>query len=139
MKKSGGVGSRTGKRLNLLGINTALDLARTSPTFIRKNISVVLKRTVRELNGEPCIEMEHAPPPKQQIVVSRSFGERITTYHAMRQSICTYAERVGEKLREDRQFCHHVSVFIRTSPFDTGHPCYGNTAFVRLRVGTQDT
>ncbi len=134
-----GVGSRTGKRLNLLGINTALDLARTSATFIRKNFNVVLERTVRELNGEPCIEMEDAPPPKQQIVVSRSFGERITTFDAMRQAICTYAERVGEKLREDRQFCHHVSVFIRTSPFDTGHPGYGNTAFVRLLVGTQDT
>ena len=57
----------------------------------------------------------------------------------MRQSICTYAERVAEKLREDRQFCHHVSVFIRTSPFETDKPGYGNTAFVKLRVGTQDT
>ena len=57
----------------------------------------------------------------------------------MRQSVCAYAERVAEKLREDRQFCHHVSVFIRTSPFDTGQPGYGNTAFVKLRVGTQDT
>lgn len=133
------MGSRTAKRLNLFGIETALDLARTSPTFIRRNFSVVLERTVRQLNGEPCIEMEDAPPPKQQIVVSRSFGERITTYDAMRQAICTYAERVGEKLREDRQFCQHVSVFIRTSPFDTGQPGYGNTAFVRLQVGTQDT
>lgn len=134
-----GVGSRISKRLNLLGIKTALDLSRASPTFIRKNFSVVLERTVRELNGEACIEMEDAPPPKQQIVVSRSFGERITTYDAMRQAICTYAERVGEKLRADRQFCHHVSVFIRTSPFDTGQPGYGSTAYVRLQVGTQDT
>lgn len=99
----------------------------------------MLKRTVRELNGESCIEMEDAPPPKQQIVVSRSFGERITTYDAIQQAICTYSERVGEKLREDWQSCLHVSAFIRTSPFDTGHPAYGNTAFVRLRVGTQDT
>jgi len=80
-----GFGSRIGKRLNLLGIKTALDLARTFPVFIRKNFSVVLERTVRELNGESCIEMEDAPPPKQQIVVSRSFGERITTYDAMRR------------------------------------------------------
>ncbi|WP_234465573.1 MULTISPECIES: hypothetical protein [Erwiniaceae] len=33
----------------------------------------------------------------------------------MRQAICAYAESVVEKLREDRQFCHQVSVFIRTS------------------------
>jgi DNA polymerase V len=131
-----GVGSRTAKRLNLLGINSALDVARTSPTFIRINFSVVLELTVREFNSEHCIEMEDAPPPKQHIVVSRSFSERITTYDAMRQAICTYAERIGEKLREDRQFYHHVSVFSRASLFDISHPGYGNTAFMRLRVGT---
>lgn len=57
----------------------------------------------------------------------------------MRQSVCAYAERVAEKLRKYRQFNHHISVFIRTSLFDTGQPSYGNTAFVKLRVGTQDT
>lgn len=109
------MGSRLEKRLQLLGVTTALDLARTSPSFIRKNFGVVLERTVRELNGESCIPMEDAPPPKQQIVVSRSFGERITEYDSMRQSVCAYAERVAEKLREDGQYCHHISVFIRTS------------------------
>ncbi|MGK3126436.1 hypothetical protein ACCY16_20170 [Candidatus Pantoea formicae] len=57
----------------------------------------------------------------------------------MRQAICPYAERVGKKLCGGQQFCHHVSVFIRSFPFDTGYPGYGNTAFVRLHVGTQDT
>ncbi len=74
----------------------------------------MLKRTVHELNGESCILMKEASPPKQPIIVSRSFGERITEYDAMRQSVCEYAERVAEKLRENRQFCHHISVFIRT-------------------------
>lgn len=72
-------------------------------------------------------------------MVSRSFGERITTYEAMRQAICTYAERVGEKLREDHQYCHHVTFFTRTSPFDNRRPGYSSTAFVRLQIGTQDT
>ncbi|WP_258575715.1 DinB/UmuC family translesion DNA polymerase [Candidatus Pantoea persica] len=133
------VGSRLEKRLQLLGVTTALDLARTSPSFIRKDFGVVLERTVRELNVESCIPMEDTLPPKQQIVVSRSFGERITEYDAMRQSVCAYDERVAEKLREDWQFCHHISVFIHTSPFDIRQPGYGNTAFVKLRVGTQDT
>lgn len=134
-----GVGSRLEKRLQLLGVTIALDLARSSPTFIRKNFDVVLERTVCVLNGESCIPMEDAPPPKQQLVMSRSFSERITEYDAMRQSICAYAERIAEKLREDRQVCNHVSVFIRTSPFYTGQPGYSNTAFVKLMVGTQDT
>ena len=61
-----GVGSRLEKRLQLLGVTTALDLARTSPSFIRKNFNVVLERTVRELNGEPCIKMEDAPQPNSK-------------------------------------------------------------------------
>ncbi|WP_439955247.1 Y-family DNA polymerase, partial [Klebsiella pneumoniae] len=70
-----GVGRRISKTLNTMGITTALQLARANPVFIRKNFSVVLERTVRELNGESCISLEEAPPPKQQIVCSRSFGE----------------------------------------------------------------
>ncbi len=34
----------------------SLQLARANPVFIRKNFNVVLERTVRELNGESCIE-----------------------------------------------------------------------------------
>lgn len=87
-----GVGFRLEKRLQLLGVTTALDLARTSLSFIRKNFDVVLERTVRELNDESCILIKNAPPPKQQIVVSRSFGERIIEYDTMRQSVCAYAD-----------------------------------------------
>jgi DNA polymerase V len=104
-----GVGRRISK-LNTMGITTALQLARANPVFIRKNFSVVLERTVRELNGESCISLEEAPPPKQQIVCSRSFGERVTTYEAMRQAVCQYAERAAEKLRGERQFCRHIAV-----------------------------
>jgi nucleotidyltransferase/DNA polymerase involved in DNA repair len=50
-----GVGNRIARKLNVLGIKTALDLALTNPAFIRKNFSVVLERTVRELNGESCL------------------------------------------------------------------------------------
>ncbi|MCT7051799.1 DUF4113 domain-containing protein, partial [Salmonella enterica] len=118
---------------------TALHLARANPTFIRKNFNVVLERTVRELNGEPCISLEEAPPPKQQIVCSRSFGERVTTYEAMRQSICQHAERAAEKLRGERQFCRHIAVFVKTSPFTVNEPYYCNLASEKLHTPTQDT
>ncbi|EOW6411117.1 MULTISPECIES: Y-family DNA polymerase [Cronobacter] len=134
-----GVGRRIAKKLNQLGITTALDLARANPTFIRKNFTVVLERTVRELNGESCISLEEAPPPKQQIICSRSFGERITTYEAMRQAICQYAERAAEKLREERQYCRHIAVFVKTSPFAVGETYYGNVASEKLLTPTRDT
>ncbi|HFE4538016.1 TPA: Y-family DNA polymerase [Escherichia coli] len=134
-----GVGRRISKTLNTMGITTALQLARANPVFIRKNFSVVLERTVRELYGESCISLEEAPPPKQQIVCSRSFGERVTTYEAMRQAVCQYAERAAEKLRGERQFCRHIAVFVKTSPFAVHEPYYGNVASEQLLIPTQDT
>lgn len=124
-----GVGNRIAKKLHVMGITTALQLSLTNPTFIRKNFNVVLERTVRELNGESCISLEEAPPPKQQIVCSRSFGQRITTYEEMRQAVCQYAERAAEKLRGERQYCRHISTFIKTSPFAVNEPYYGNVAW----------
>ncbi|CAD6023791.1 Y-family DNA polymerase [Escherichia coli] len=134
-----GVGSRISRKLSTMGITTALQLACANPVFIRKNFNVVLERTVRELNGESCISLEEAPPPKQQIVCSRSFGERVTTYDAMRQAVCQHAERAAEKLRGERQFCRHIAVFVKTSPFAVNEPYYGNVASEKLMTPTQDT
>ncbi|EDT8879207.1 DUF4113 domain-containing protein [Salmonella enterica subsp. enterica] len=86
-----------------------------------------------------CISLEEPPPPKQQIVCSRSFGERVTTYEAMRQAVCQYAERAAEKLRGERQFCRHIAVFVKTSPFAVNEPYYGNVACEKLMTPTQDT
>lgn len=134
-----GVGGRLSKKLNTMGITTALQLAQANPAFIRRNFSVVLERTVRELNGESCISLEDAPPAKQQIVCSRSFGERITAYESMRQAVCQYSERAAEKLREENQFCRHISIFIKTSPFAINEPYYGNQASEKLNTPTRDT
>lgn len=134
-----GVGRRISRKLGTMGITTALQLARANPVFIRKNFNVVLERTLRELNGESCISLEEAPPPKQQIVCSRSFGERVTTYEAMRQAVCQYAERAAEKLRGERQFCRQIAVFVKTSPFAVNEPYYGNVASEKLMIPTQDT
>lgn len=134
-----GVGRRIGKKLNTFGVTTALQLARMNPAFVRKNFNVVLERTVRELNGEACISLEEAPPAKQQIVCSRSFGERVTTYESMRQAICQHAERAAEKLRGEKQYLRHISVFVKTSPFAVNEPYYGNLASEKLLTPTQDT
>lgn len=133
-----GVGNRIAKKLSIMGITTALQLAQANPTLIRRNFNVVLERTVRELNGESCIALEDAPTPKQQIVCSRSFGVRITDYDSMRQAVCQYAERAAEKLRGERQYCRQIAVFIKTSPFSS-EPYYGNVASEVIHIPTRDT
>ncbi|WP_431643960.1 translesion error-prone DNA polymerase V subunit UmuC [Enterobacter asburiae] len=134
-----GVGRRISKKLNSMGINTALDLAESSLWIIRKHFNVVLERTVRELRGEQCLELEEFSPTKQQIICSRSFGHRVTQYSDMHQAICAYAERAAEKLRGERQFCRFVSVFLRTSPHADNEIYYGNQASVKLLIPSNDT
>jgi DNA polymerase V len=134
-----GVGRRISKKLNLMGIENALQLADSSAWMIRKNFNVVLERIIRELRGEPCLELEGVAPTKQQIVCSRSFGTRITSRTDMRQAVCAYAERAAEKLRQEKQYCRQVSVFIRTSPHAEGEIYYGNQATGKIQLPSDDT
>ncbi|EGR0519017.1 translesion error-prone DNA polymerase V subunit UmuC [Vibrio cholerae] len=134
-----GVGKRLSKRLNTLGITTALDLANASPRAIRDQFSVVLERTVRELNGESCIELEEIPPTKKQIVCSRSFGVKVTHFELLREAVCEYATRATEKLRKEQQQAKVMTVFIRTSPFKDNEPQYSNSASGELLIPSCDT
>lgn len=134
-----GVGRRLSTRLNALGITTALDLANASPRAIREQFSVVLERTVRELNGESCIELEEIPPTKKQIVCSRSFGVKVTQFELLREAVCEYATRATEKLRKEQQQAKVMTVFIRTSPFKDNEPQYSNSASGELLIPSCDT
>ena len=134
-----GIGARLSKRLNAFGINNALQLADLDIRFVRKHFGVTVERTVRELRGESCFSFDECPPAKQEIVRSRSFGERITDYVQMRQAICSYASLAAERLREEHQYCRFVTAFIKTSPFATNEPYYGKSASIKLLTPTQDS
>lgn len=132
-----GIGRKLTERLTTMGIKTVLQLADANLNLMKKTFGVVVERTVRELNGTPCISIDTLPA-KQQIICSRSFGERITQLQDMKQAVCQYAERGAEKLRQERQYCRHVSVFLRTSPY-ADEPQYGNNASQQLMLATHDT
>lgn len=134
-----GVGRRLSKRLNIMNIHTAYDLAITSPLNIRRHFSVVLEQTVMELNGESCLELEDIASTKKQIVCSRSFGERITDYTEMSQAVADYTVRAAEKLRGQKQRAKQLTVFIMTSRFNDPKKNYTNSSSIGFVQPTQDT
>ena len=134
-----GVGRRLSTRLKAMGIHAALDLADTPAKSIRQHFSVVLERTVRELNGEACIELEQIPPTKKQIVCSRSFGTKVTSCVHMRQALGEHVTRAAEKLRKERQQAKLLSIFIRTSPHQHNAPQYSNGLSATLPKPSDDT
>lgn len=134
-----GVGRRLTNHLNNAGILTALDLANVNPRNIRKQFSVVLERTVRELKGERCLDLDDNISSKKQIVVSRSFGERVSDLKTLKPIVSNFAVRAAEKLRHERRKCSQISVFVRTSPFNQNKPQHSGIKTIELFSPTNDT
>lgn len=134
-----GVGRRLSARLRDMGINTALQLADYNKKALRRHFSVVLERTARELNGEDCLDFEQVTEPKQQIMCSRSFGERIVTLAPMREAVAKYVANAAAKLRAEHQRAQTLSLFMRTSMFSDREPRYSNAATVKMMRPTDDT
>lgn len=132
-----GVGSRIAKRLAQMGINTAWDLARADTAHIRAQFSVVLERTVKELNGISCLDLEEQPQPKKQIFSTRSFGEKQAELEPIKQAVALYASRAGEKLRKQNCLAKNMLVFLQTSAF--GENYYSKSATIKLPYPTDDT
>ena len=78
-----GIGRALNKQLQAQGVATVADLIAQPPKQIRQRYGVVVERVVQELRGIPCSELTIDTPAKQQIVSSRSFGERITEQASM--------------------------------------------------------
>lgn len=133
-----GVGRKLNEQLQALGIHTVLDLKRANPKLISRRFSVVLERTVWELRGVACLNLEDIAPPRQQIISSRSFGKPVWYLPDLKQAVTAYMSRAAEKLRRQGSVAGGVQVFIRTSPFNN-RPFYGNSTTLPLITATDDT
>lgn len=134
-----GIGRKLAPKLEALGFHTVYDLQHADPETLRQKFSVVMEKTIRELNGSVCIELEEVAPPKKQIVSSRSFGSPVQDIESLSESISLYISRASEKLRKQNSFAGSVYVFIRTSPFKLDQPFYSNGLTITLPSPTDDT
>jgi DNA polymerase V len=134
-----GVGRRISQQLEAMRINTIADFLKHDTGSIRKRFSVVLERTQRELKGTPCFALDETPTTKQQIVCSRSFGERIIQFEHLAQAVSGYIVRACEKLRAEGVSAKQISVFCRTSPFADREPYYSNHLSTSLDYPSDDT
>ncbi len=134
-----GVGPRIGAQLVEGGVKTVLDLVRLDAGTVRRRFSVVLEKTVRELQGVQCIEVDDAPANKQQIMVSRSFGHTVTKGNELSTAITEFTSRAAEKLRRQKSAAGAINVFIRTSPFRADDKQYSGSVTVPMARATADT
>lgn len=136
-----GIGRRSAEKLSMLGVKTAADLRDMDARHARQLLTVVGERIVHELRGVACLPLDLAPAPLKGTAVTRSFGEPVKEWEAMRQAVAAYATRAAEKLRGQGRnglAAESIQVFMHTSPFRAG-PAYSNTATVELQPPTNDT
>jgi DNA polymerase V len=134
-----GIGRRIAEDLSKLGITTVANLRRADTEYIRQQFSIVVERTVKELNGTPCVELEDAGTARQQIMVSRSFGAEVMNLDDLSESIAYFATLAAEKLRHDKSVATSLCVFIRTNPFKESAPQYEQSLVVPLSQPSDDT
>ncbi|WP_338139927.1 Y-family DNA polymerase [Roseateles saccharophilus] len=134
-----GVGPRIEEQLRASSVTTASQLSKLDANTVRLNWSVVLERTVRELQGTPCIEFKDAPEPRQQIASTRSFGQPVRELGPLIQAVSEFATRAAEKLRSQQSHAGRVMVFVRTSPFRKKDAQYSRSVVIPLRRPCADT
>lgn len=134
-----GIGRRYAKRLDGLGVKTALAFAEKPATWVNatfNNISIY--RTWAELCGDDCVPNEKMAP-KQSIVTSRSFSGMISEYDELKVHVSNFAARCAEKLRRQHSVATVVGVFLGTNRFREDLSQYWNFKEQRILTPTSST
>ncbi|HEY9685252.1 MAG TPA: Y-family DNA polymerase [Oculatellaceae cyanobacterium] len=132
-----GIGRRLTEKLNSMNIVSALDLRNSDPDLMEKKFSVVIKRTILELRGVACVDMENVGEARKQIASSRSFGRSVLTLEELEEAVTMYTTIACEKLRRDESVAAEVNVYLRTSAYIEN--AFVDSHSVALPVATDDT
>lgn len=134
-----GIGHRHAKRLGKYGVKTAYDFSQMPKNWVRQQMTVVGERTWKELNGEPCIDLEQIAPAKKQICSSRAFGQTISDMDELKEAVSSYASICAGKLRKQKSCAQSLMVFIHTNNFREDLPQYFQNCVLKLPVPTNST
>ena len=134
-----GIGRRLSQQLVAMGITNVKQLREASPSRMKNEFSVIVARTVAELNGESCLTLEDVAPPKQQIMSSRSFGQPVFMIEDLNEAVMAYAARAAEKLRRQRHVAGAIQIHLQTNPFKPDEPQYSNAVTVKFLNPTDNT
>ena len=134
-----GVGRQLTKFYHKNGIYNAKQLKNKSNTWIKKSSNVLGSRTAMELRGISCIDIEKTKSKRKSCVVSRSFGQRIEKYQELKEAVAGYCLNASEKIRSESLNAKSITVFIRTSPFQSRFGYYSNSKTIDFPIATNDS
>ena len=134
-----GVGKQLSKLYIKNGIDTAYKLKNISNSWVKKSTNVSGAKTVMELRGTSCINLETQETKRKSCCVSRSFGKKVESLEKLQESITTHCLNAAEKIRHDNQTTKAITIHIRTSPFDKNRKYYSNSITIDLPIATSNS
>ncbi|RQW27273.1 Y-family DNA polymerase [Rhodobacteraceae bacterium CH30] len=134
-----GIGRKLTDQLASMGICTALALADADPALIRSRFGVVVERVVRELQGISCLSLEEVTPQRQQLVRSRSFGERVSAREDLLAAIAHHTAQAAADLRAQGSVAGLIGVQLHTHRFREQDAQYHACDWHALPVPSNDT
>ncbi len=132
-----GIGTKLGKRLSILGLKNAWDLANQSPKSMKSQFWVVVERTVNELNGIPCLNWDDIGQDKKELFSTRSFGQRVTDKHSLQAALSSHASIVAKNARRQGSLIKRLVIFASSSPHDDNY--YKQSLIYEFPVATDNT
>ena len=134
-----GIGRKLSEQLQTAGIHTVDDLRRARPEWAKSQFSVVVERTVRELNGISCLDLEEVASPRKQIISSRSFSQKVFELAHLQEAVSMYVGIVCEKLRAQGSVAGAITVYVRNNPHSKTEAPYSKSLTYPLPAPSSDT
>ncbi|TKK69798.1 Y-family DNA polymerase [Ilyomonas limi] len=107
-----GIGRQYALKIVDWGIYTAYDLQLMNEDWARRHLGgVVGVRLLKELKGEPAIDMQEPLTNKKNIATTRMFGAPVSGLKEIKEAIATYTAIAAAKLRRQYSAACMISVF----------------------------
>lgn len=107
-----GIGRQYASKVVDWGIYTAYDLQLMNEDWARKHLGgVVGLRLLKELKGEPAINMQEPLTNKKNITTTRMFGAPVSALEQIKEAIATYTSIAAAKLRRQCSAASMISAF----------------------------
>ena len=133
-----GIGGKLSAKLQKLGIFTAQQLRDYPDESMRQQFGVTVQRTVLELRGTSCLNLENFHT-RQNIISSQSFKSAIDRIEDLEKAITRFVTTACIKLRSQKSKAQGIYVFIQTNLFDQRDKPYSQAVFCSLVEPTADT
>lgn len=133
-----GIGRKHAKRLQAIGVITALDFTMLDDRWVQENMGIIGLRLKRDLEGNPTLDLEEAQQ-KKNIAITRSFEENHAERDFLEERISTFAVTCAEKLRLQKSCCNSVMVFIQTNRHRVDLPQYSRNIVLNLPFPTNSS